>query len=112
MSACTTISASFSTSDTTRGNCDEGALRRDSSRQAGRLPPPAADVLVSEIAADEAFLGLRAGNAPHASERRQIQETLVLRRRVLPHEKPGAFDVGGVGEPEQQPIAVGGCIGN
>src|SRR5215213_3697994 len=44
----------------------------------------AANVLVSEIAADEAVLRFGAGDATHAPGRRQGEKPLVLGRRMLP----------------------------
>ena len=101
MSAWTTRKLSFRTSDTARGNGADASLRFDSRRHAGtrlaaRLGPrralpvdageavgvlvelAAADVLVGEVAADEAVLGLAAGDPADAAERRQEQEALVL----------------------------------
>ena len=74
------------------------------------LERAAADVLVGEVAADEALLPLGAGDAADAAERRQIEEALVVAAGALPDQEAGAGDVVGVGEPHQHAIA-GGAAG-
>jgi hypothetical protein len=64
-----------------------------------------ADVLVAEVAADEAVLRLAAGDPADAPERRQVEEPLVVTLRMFPDEEPGAADVVGVCEADQQPVA-------
>ncbi len=66
-----------------------------------------ADVLVGEIAADEALLALGAGDAADAGQGRQVEEAIVVAARALPDQEAGAGDVVRVGEADQDAIAGG-----
>ena len=64
-----------------------------------------ADVLVGEIAADEALLPLGAGDAADTGQGRQVEEAVVVAAGPLPDQEAGAGDVVRIGEPDQHPIA-------
>ena len=66
----------------------------------------AADVLVAEVAADEALVLLLAGDAANAPERRQIQEPLIVGAGMFPDEEAGVADVVRVGEADQRAVAL------
>ena len=65
----------------------------------------AADVLVAQIAADEALLLFLPGDPADASERRQVEEPLVGGIVVLPDQERRAADVVGKGEAHQRLVA-------